>query len=77
MQVLKYEGYKIYIYPDDCQQHHLPHCHVRHNNSEETVVSLPELKVIIGHGINRKLHQYLIDNLDYLCNRLEELNPDC
>ncbi len=77
MRVLEIDGYRVYIYPNDCQQHHLAHCHVRRKNEEDTVVSLPELKVIVGHGINRKIRQFLMDHLDYLCNKWEELNPDC
>ncbi len=76
MRVLEHGVYRVYIYPNDCQTHHLPHCHVRRKNEDEAVVILPTMEVLFGE-INNDLLQVLLDNLDYLCNKWDELNPDC
>jgi len=77
MKVLVFNNYKIYIYPDDCQQHHLPHCHIRIKNTDVSVLALPMLNVIVGQSIEKRLRFFLEENIDYLCNKWDELNPDC
>ena len=77
MRILEINGYKVYIYYNDCKQHNLPHCHVRYKDEKEWVLLLPTLDVIIGGKLKKKIKNYLADNLDYLCNKWDELNPDC
>ena len=77
MKILTINGYGIHIYADDCKQHHLPHCHVRHRDSRESVVSLPNLDIIVGQPVDKKVLAFILENLELLYEKWEEFNPDC
>lgn len=72
MKVLQFDNFSIYIYPD----HAPPHCHLRFTNGVDMIVSLPNLKSLTGDGLKlkRSVKQLLIENIDFLCTKWDELN---
>ena len=53
--------YKVYIYAND---HNPPHCHVICSDGEEQLITIPDLKVLIGADLNRQVKNLLIENLE-------------
>lgn len=50
MKVVESGKFKVYVYDEKGQPHHLAHCHVRWDG-KETVVVLPMLKVLTGEPL--------------------------
>ena len=45
---------RVYVYANDDNPHHLPHCQVYWNGDDHaSVVSLPDLMVIAGEALSR------------------------
>lgn len=75
-KILDNGRFRAYIYANDANPHHLPHCHVYWNGSDHaSVVSLPDLAVIAGENISRAARRYLQANLDVLMAAWRRLNP--
>jgi len=68
--------FRVYIYANDDNPHHVPHCHVYWHGDEHTsVVSLPDLSVIVGDRLPRIARRLLRENLDVLLAAWQRLNP--
>jgi hypothetical protein len=68
--------FKVYLYANDVNPHHLPHCHVYWNGDEHaSVVSLPDLGVIVGDKLPKAARRFLQANVDALLAAWQRLNP--
>lgn len=67
------DGFVVCIYCERGGQHHLPHCHVRWAD-REAVVSITTARLIVGDAIPAGAIQVLVENVDLLVKRWEELN---
>jgi hypothetical protein len=75
-KVLDNGTFRVYVYANDDNPHHLPHCHVYWDGDDQaSVVSLPELDVLAGDSLPRKARRYLEANLDELVEVWQRLNP--
>jgi hypothetical protein len=75
-KILDNGRYRVYVYANDGNPHHLPHCHVYWNGSgHASVVSLPDLGVIVGESLPRTGQRYLRANLEVLMAAWRRLNP--
>lgn len=70
MRVLKQDNFKVYIYTD----HNPPHCHVLFSDGNSMVLSLPFLEPLYGGQLKREIKGILLENLDLLCEKWDELN---
>lgn len=75
-KILDNGTYRAYVYANDDNPHHLPHCHVYWNGDDRaSVVSLPDLGVIVGDALPRALRHLLQANVDDLMAAWRRLNP--
>jgi hypothetical protein len=75
-RVLDDGTYRVCIYANDDNPHHLPHCHVYWNGDDHaSVVSLPDLGVIVGDALPRRARALLADNVAMLLAQWHALNP--
>jgi hypothetical protein len=75
-KVLDNGTYRVYVYANDDNPHHLPHCHVYWDgNDHASVVSLPDLVVIAGEALPRAARRFLRANVDLLLAAWQRLNP--
>ena len=66
-KILDNGTFRVYIYANDDNPHHLPHCHVYGDGDDHaSVVSLPDLVVIVGAALPRAARRYLRANVDVL-----------
>jgi Domain of unknown function (DUF4160) len=66
-KILDNGTYRVYIYANDDNPHHLPHCHVYWDGRDHaSVVSLPDLVEIIGDRLPRAARRLLEENVDVL-----------
>lgn len=72
MRIVSTDAYGVYIYAGD---HPPPHCHVRWHGENEVVVSLPNLQSLYGDGVPSQVREFLLENLDKLCEEWDRLNP--
>ncbi len=71
MKVLQYDNFAVYIYSD----HAPPHCHVRFSDGDELIIALPSFKTLAGgKNLKRNIKELLMENLDFLCTKWDELN---
>jgi hypothetical protein len=75
MKVAERGGYRVYVYREVGQPHHLPHCNVRWADGD-TQVELPTLREIIGTPLPRVARQLLVDELGALIAAWNDLNPE-
>jgi hypothetical protein len=74
LKMLDNGTYPAYVYADN--PHHLPHRHVYWDgNDHASVVSLPDLGVIVGEALLRAARRYLRANVDVLMAAWRQLNP--
>jgi hypothetical protein len=75
-KVLDNGTYRVYIYANDTNPHHLPHCHVYWNGDERaSVVSLPDLTVIVGDMLPKAARRLLANNVTLLVAQWHAFNP--
>ena len=75
-KVLDNGTFRVCIYANDDNPHHLPHCHVYWDgNDYASVVSLPDLEVIVGDVLPRKGRRFLESNVEALVAAWQQLNP--
>ena len=75
-KVLDNGQFKVYVYANDVNPHHLPHCHVYWNGDEHAcVVSLPDLGLIVGDKLPKAARRFLQVNVDELVAAWRRLNP--
>jgi hypothetical protein len=75
-KILDNGKFRVYVYANDDNPYHLPHCHVYWDANDHTsVVSLPDLGLIVGDALPRAAKQYLRANLDYLVAAWRRPNP--
>ena len=75
-KVLDDGTYRVYIYSNDNNPHHLPHCHVYWDGFDRaSVVSLPDLHVIVGDALPRVVRRLLANNVALLVAQWHALNP--
>jgi hypothetical protein len=56
-------------------KHHAPHCHVDLGDGNVVVLALPTLMLLAGSGrVPRDLREHLVENIDLLAERWEQLN---
>jgi hypothetical protein len=72
MKVLQFDNFAVYIYAD----HAPPHCHLRFSDGADMIVSLPNLNSLTGDGkrLKKVVKELLIENIDFLCTKWDELN---
>lgn len=72
MLVLEFNKFEVHMY----SHHAPPHFHLRFIEADDLVLSLPNLKILAGD--KKELQEYmkelLIDNIDFLCTKWDELN---
>jgi hypothetical protein len=75
-RILDNGTFRVYIYANDNNPHHLPHCHVYWNGDDHSsVASLPDLVAIAGDALPRAARRYLRANVDLLMAAWNDLNP--
>ena len=75
-KILDNGKFRVYVYANDDNPHHLPHCHVYWDGDDHaSVVSLPDLVVIVGDTLPRAARRYLRANVDVLMAAWRRLNP--
>ncbi len=75
-KILDNGTYRVYVYGNDSNRHHLPHCHVYWDgNDHASVVGLPDLIVIAGDAVPRRARRLLRANVDVLMAAWRRLNP--
>jgi Domain of unknown function (DUF4160) len=75
-KILDNGRFRVYVYANDDNPHHLPHCHVYWDGDERaSVVSLPDLTEIAGDSLPRAARRYLEANVDILVDAWQRLNP--
>ena len=75
-KILDNGKYRVYVYANDDNPHHLPHCHVYWDGSDRaSVVGIPDLVVIVGDPLPRTARRLLRDNMDLLLAAWRRLNP--
>jgi len=68
MQVLKFNDFTVHIYTT----YPPPHCHVRFNDGEEILVSIPAFTKIAGNrALTREIEACLLENIDFICTKLD------
>jgi Domain of unknown function (DUF4160) len=72
-EILRKDGFVVCIYCELGSPHHLPHCHVRWGD-QAAVVSLVTLRFIAGDDIPPSGVQILVENIDLLLEKWEQLN---
>jgi len=66
-KILDNGRFRVYIFANDDNPHHLPHCHVYWDgNDHASVVSLPDLGMIVGETLPRTARRFLRANLAVL-----------
>ena len=76
-KVLDNGTFHIYVYPNDANPHHLPHCHVYWDGFDRaSVVSLPDLGILVGEPLPRKARRFVRDNMDALVAAWNQMNPE-
>ncbi|HZQ35522.1 MAG TPA: DUF4160 domain-containing protein [Dehalococcoidia bacterium] len=71
--VLRFGPYMVYIYADDTDRHHLPHCHVR-RAGDTAVVELRQMQVI-GGVVTQRVLTYLREHRAELVAAWNRFNP--
>ncbi len=66
--------FRVYVYAEGGQPHHLPHCNLRWPGGEAQV-SLRTLSVLAGDPLPREAHLLLVRHLDALVAAWNTLNP--
>ena len=75
-KVLDNGTFQVYVYANDDNPHHLPHCHVYWDGHERaSVVTLPDIGMLAGDELPRKARRYLKTNVDILLDVWHRLNP--
>jgi hypothetical protein len=75
-KILDNGTFGVYVYANDQNRHHLAHCHVYWDgNDHASVVSLPDLVVVVGDNLPRAARRYLRANVDALTAAWRRLNP--
>jgi hypothetical protein len=75
-KILDNGKFRVYVYANDDNPHHLPHCHVYWNGDDHaSVVGLPDLGVIAGDALPRAGRRFLQANVDALLAAWRQLNP--
>lgn len=75
-KILDNGTFQVYVYANDDNPHHLPHCHVYWDGDDHaSVVSLPDLIELVGDALPRLARRYLQANVDDLMAAWRQLNP--
>ncbi|MBI3821726.1 MAG: DUF4160 domain-containing protein [Planctomycetes bacterium] len=75
-KILDNGRFRVYIYANDDNPHHLPHCHVYWDGDDKaSVVSLPDLAVIAGDDLPKAARRFLQANVSILMAAWRRLNP--
>jgi hypothetical protein len=72
-EILRKDGYVVCVYSERGGRHHLPHCHVSWGD-QEAVVSLATLRRLAGDEVPASGIEILVENLDLLVKKWDELN---
>jgi len=73
MKVLESGKFKVYVYDERGQPHHLAHCHILWEG-KETVVVLPALKVLAGEPLPKAGRELLNEHLGEIIEVWDLLN---
>ncbi len=75
-KILEEGKFRVYVYANDDHPHHLPHCHAYWDGTDRaSVVSLPDLAVIVGEALPRAVRRLLRANVGILLAAWRRLNP--
>lgn len=75
MKVAERQGFRVYVYREVGQPHHLPHCNVRWSDGD-TQIELPTLRRIIGSPLPKVALELLGDELESIVASWNALNPE-
>ena len=75
VKVVEQSGFRVYVYREIGQPHHLPHCNVRWSDGD-TQVELPTLTPIIGTPLPRGARQLLDVERESIVAAWNLLNPE-
>lgn len=73
VRILTEDQFSVWVYAND---HPPPHCHIRRNDGDEIVVTLPLMEPLYGGELTKKEFQAIQDNIDTLLIAWEAYNPD-
>jgi hypothetical protein len=73
-KILDNGTFRVYIYANDDNPHHLPHVYWD-GDDQASVVSLPDIGVIAGAALPRAARRFLRANVDVLVAAWRRLNP--
>jgi len=75
-KVLDDGTHQVYVFGNDSNPHHLPHCHVYWDGHDcSSVVSIPDLSLIVGDRLPRAARRLLAANVPLLLAQWHALNP--
>jgi len=75
VKVAERGGFRVYVYREVGQPHHLPHCNVRWADGD-TQVELPTLREIVGTPLPRAARRLLEDEREAIIAAWNDLNPE-
>jgi hypothetical protein len=74
LRVVVQGRFRVYVYAEGGQPHHLPHCNVRWPDGEAQV-SLRTLSVLAGDRLPREAHMLLVRHQAKIAAAWDALNP--
>lgn len=74
VRVISSGRFSVYVYHEEGQPHHLPHCNVRWSDGSSQV-ALPSLLVLAGDELPFPARRLLLDHLEEICAAWDRLNP--
>ena len=75
MKVAERGGFRVYVYREVGQPHHLPHCNVRWADGDAQV-DLPGMRQMIGTSLPRAARRLLEDEREAIIAAWNALNPE-
>lgn len=64
--------FRIRVYAGD---HPPPHCHVRWSDGSESLVEIPNVRVIAGKKLTKEAESMIREHIDEICDEYDLLNP--
>lgn len=74
MRVLQRGRFRVYVYPEEGEPHHKPHCNVRWSDGDAQV-ELPTLDPIVGDPLPREARDLIFEGRAALIAAWNLLNP--
>ena len=75
VRVARRGRFSVYVYDEQGERHHLPHCHVRWSDGEARV-ALPTLEVLAGGPLPAGARKLVEDYAAAIADAWDRLNPE-